>query len=150
MITYQVEKFTDVIPEFKNIIEQHCDEISLYNKEIAPLDPDWELYKNMDKANLLFTYTVRNESRLIGYYVSVVIKHLHYKQTLVSDCDVFYLLPEYRKGLIGYRLILWAEKELEKIGVKIIILSAKFNKPLESLAKRLGHKPLDLKYFREV
>ena len=150
MIPYRVEKFTDIIPEFKDIIDKHCDEVSLYSKEVAPLDPDWVLYENMDKAKLLFTYTVRVEQKLIGYYVAVVIRHLHYKQTLVSDCDVFYLLPEYRKGLVGYKLISGAEKELEKMGVKIIILSAKFNKPLEALAKRLGHKPLDLKYFREV
>lgn len=149
MITYQVEMFTSIIEELKTIIGQHRKEISVFSEDVAPLDPDWGFYRVMESNGRLLTYTARDNKRLVGYYIAFISRHPHYR-VVVSDTDIFYLLPEYRGNLTGYKLIVGAETELEKRGVEIIIFSAKMNKPLEKLAERLGHKPLDIKYFREV
>jgi len=148
MITYQAEKFTSIVEELKTIITQHRDEVSVFSENII-LDPDWDFYRVMENKGQLFTYTARDDGRLVGYYIAFVSRHPHYN-AIVSDTDIFYLLPEYRGNLTGYTLIKDAETELENLGVQIIILSAKMEKPLAKLAERLGHKPLDIKYFREV
>ncbi len=157
MITFQIEKFADIIPEIKTLIDGHRDEVSVFSNAVAPLDPDWEAYIKLENNGALFTFTARKnnefipeKSMLLGYYIAFISTHIHYRHTLVSDTDIFYLHPAYRDGLTGYKLIKKAEHILETMGMEIIIMSVKTGTGMEKLATRLGHKPLDTKYFREV
>ena len=153
MITFQIEKFADIIPEIKTLIDGHRDEVSVFSNAVAPLDPDWEAYIKLENNEALFTYTARDDKlgdMLVGYYIAFISTHIHYRHTLVSDMDIIYLHPAKRDGMMGYKLLKKAEQELESMGVEIIIMSVKANTGVDKLAIRLGHKPMDIKYFREV
>ena len=150
MITYQPEKISDVIPELKSIVGLHWSEIGAFDRDNVPLDVDWDKYVAMEEVGVVKMLTVRSDGCLIGYYIAFVTFHPHYKQTLFADCDIMFLLPSYRKGFVGYKLIKKSEEYLFSLGVKINILSTKANKNLRKLTERLGYKPLDIKYYKEV
>lgn len=150
MITYQTETYEEVHDEWIGLIDTHYKEVCEFNKEKTRLNPDYAVYEEMAKYNRLFIFTCRYDKKLIGYYFSFILPHTHYKDRVTSQHDLVYVLPEYRKGMIGVKLIKKAETELFDMGVDIITLRIKAGGNLHSLPKRLGYKPLDTTYFKEV
>lgn len=150
MITYQRERVIDIREECLPLFEEHWKEIGLFDKEKIKLDPDWELYELADLKGMLFVLTCREDSVLIGYYVSFINPHHHYKGVLYSQCDIIFLKKDKRKGSIGYRMITEAEKALKDMGIGLITFSIKAQSNLHKIAKRLNYKPLDMVYFKET
>jgi GNAT superfamily N-acetyltransferase len=134
-ITFQKELFGLIAPELPDLWLRHWEEIDQENR----LDPDWQKYLVMEATGLLHVITARNTKKLIGYYMAVVTPQLHDKTCLMAFSDTLYILPEYRVGWTGYKLIREAGKMLKVLGVKKSYLVTKKNFPLIMLLKRLGY-----------
>ena len=104
MIKFGVEKYHQVCEDIKELIKLHYEEIAV-NKDVIPLDPDWDRYKYLDDNGLIMIITARDESKLVGYSIFFITSHLHYKSTVYANNDLLYLHPEYRKGSLGIKLI---------------------------------------------
>jgi N-acetylglutamate synthase-like GNAT family acetyltransferase len=52
--------------------------------------------------------------------------------------------PDHRKGLRGLRLIMAAEKEMERQGVRLMSLRTKFKSNHGLLFERIGFEPQDI------
>ena len=150
MITYQREQLFDIRSEIEPMFYTHWMEIGAFDKEKTPLSIDWDRYKILEENDNLFMFTVRDNKKLVGYYVAFIINHMHYNQTFCANCDIIYLDPKYRKGMIGYKLIKKSEKMLISLGVTILVFSFKADKSLVKLMERLGYKPLDVQYYKEI
>ena len=142
MITYQVEKFSEVKPEMEDLIKMHYDEVALH-KEYIPLDPDWDRYSLMEKNGALFIATARNDGDLKGYSWFFISNHIHYKSTKVAANDVLFLHPDYRKGTTGVKLIKFSEEELKKLDVNKIVWHIKFHKDFRNILYRMGYADED-------
>ena len=81
MITYQQEFLESVRDDAQPLLEAHWQEIAL-NKDIVPLDPDWDAYEQLEEEGKLFIFTARDGGQLAGYFVVIVAPHIHYKSTL--------------------------------------------------------------------
>mgnify|MGYP003345974306 FL=1 len=81
MIKFGVEKYHQVCEDIKELIKLHYEEIAV-NKDVIPLDPDWDNYKNLCDKNILMIITARDEGRLVGYSIFFITNHLHYKSTV--------------------------------------------------------------------
>jgi len=150
-VSFQEEKLSEIIEEIKPLLHAHWQEIGIFDKEKHPLDPDWDLYFKAEAAGIHFFFTVRQDGKLIGYYSSILFpKHFHYRSIFASDCDLFFLAPEFRSGLIGLRMLREVENVLKRKGVNMITHTVKISFPLEPIMKRLGFEPMDIKYFKEV
>jgi hypothetical protein len=99
-------------------------------REDVPLDPNWEYYDELSKKGIRHLLTARDNGRLAGYYLSTVLYHPHYKTTLFSFVDVYFLLPEYRNAANGLRLFDEYEKAMKSLNVKVMVGR-----------ERLGHSP---------
>jgi GNAT superfamily N-acetyltransferase len=143
MIEFGVEKYHQVSEDIKDLIKLHYEEIAV-NKDVIPLDPDWDRYKQLDDKGLILTVTARDDGKLIGYAIFFVTTHLHYKSTYYANNDLLYLHPDYRKGLIGVRLITLSEKYLKEKGVTKIMWHIKFNKDFSRLLHHLGYVDEDI------
>ncbi len=156
MITYQVERYQDVINEIWPMLEAHYAEIAT-DKEVKPFDPDLARYVQMEQADMLRIFTARRGWRaadigtgelidglehpggpLIGYFVSVVIQGLHYQQTTMAINDILYIDPYYRGGTVGYRLLKHATEDLKNLGADILTIHMKTEYPFRSLLAKLG------------
>lgn len=138
MITYQVEKISDIKDEMTPLLDNHYDELTLH-KEVVKLSVDWERYLKMDEAGALFNLTVRDSGKLVGYSVFYVQQHMHYTGLKMAKNDVLFLAKEYRKGPIGIKIIKRCEKELAEIGVQKIVWHAKQSNYLGELLVLLGY-----------
>lgn len=141
-ITYQKEWFSKIMPELPEIFLEHWKEVGL-DRDKVPLDPDWNRYVFMEAQGFLHVTTARDDGRLIGYYVAIIMPHLHYKTSLTAFSDIFYLRPEYRFGLTGYRLFTETEKYLKLLHVQKSYVMTKAHLPINIIMKRLKYKLIE-------
>jgi GNAT superfamily N-acetyltransferase len=151
MITYQVEKYADVIDEIWPLLEDHYQEIAT-DKHMKPFDPDLARYQSMEDQDMLRIFTARAAPHptdnkdyfngkpvgLIGYFVTVILPGLHYQQTLMAINDIMYIMPEHRGGTVGYRLLKLATEDLKNLGADILTIHMKTEYPFRSLLAKLG------------
>ncbi len=152
MITYQVEKWDDCYEEAIPMLEAHYLEIAT-DKALKPLDPDLDKYQAMEDSGFLRIFTVRDkpgpadasitiapdllQGRLIGYFVSIVMRGLHYQQTTLAINDIMYIDPAYRGSTVGYRMIRGAKADLKNLGADILTIHMKTDYPFRSLLEKL-------------
>lgn len=146
-ITYQQEFLDTVEKDIKPLIEEHWEEIAL-NKFSIKLNPDWEAYHNLQENGVLKIFTARSDAALIGYFVVLIRKHIHYKDHIFSANDVLFLKQEYRKGLTGAKLMKFAEKCLKEDGVSVLVVNTKRHKPFDGLLEWLGYSHVENVYSK--
>ena len=135
--TYQIEPMSDIIEDMKPMLYAHWEEIAT-NKEVKPLDPDYDKYLALEEQGILRVMTVRCSGVLCGYFVSFVMPHLHYMQTKMAMNDIMYVAPEHRGGTVAYRLIKNSIFDLKNINVDIMTIHMKVEYPFRNLLTKLG------------
>ena len=145
---YAQESYDAVIEEIMPLIEEHYLEIAKY-KDI-PLEPDWPTYKAMDKLGILRIFTCRDEetNKLLGYGIYLVKSHLHYSSCLVGQQDILFITKE-KRGM-GFKFILWCDKQLEYQGVKMVIQHVKASHNFGPMLEKLGYELMDLIYTKRL
>ncbi len=142
----------DIVEEFKKFGQMYklqYEELGRFGKDIQ-VDPNWLAYNELEEAQQLLAYSVKNEDDVIvGYGLFILQRHLHYEELFAIN-DVFYILPEYREGMLGYKFIKFMEKDLEFNQVKMVVWSVKPQKDYSNLLKRLGYGLLEMNYFRRL
>ncbi len=139
---FQAERWNNVESEIAALFDAHWKEIAL-NRDRIPLDFDFEAYRAFDTAGLLHVLTARDDGKLVGYYVSVVRAHPHYKSTLYGMVDIYFILPEYRKAAVGLQFFRELEKSMRALGVQSLLSMTKKHHDMSRLFERLGWTPIE-------
>ena len=148
MITFQEETLSQIRgKELEDMLKLHSEELTKFS---VSLNPDWGRYQQIENMNALHIVTVRDNEKLIGYYVSIITTHHHYRDALIAENDVHYILPEYRKGWLGYKFLKQAIQFLKDRNVNIILHTMKADHSYLPITKRLGFKLTDYKLTMEV
>ena len=87
---------------------------------------------------------------MVGYFVIIARQHPHYKDHIFAANDIVYIDPDYRKGLAGYFLIKYAEKDLKKRGVSVLVVNTKVHKPFDAVLERLGFENVERIYSKYI
>ena len=151
-ISYNVEKLGNVLQELLPFVPLHWGELGL-TKEDVPVDMDWDRYLELEKDNKLHLVTVRHNGHVIGYQFTFVGGHFHYKSTIHGMVDLYYILPQFRKGMVGVKMFNFAEEELKKIGVKKIITGCKAVIPgldHTKLFEHMGYTKSDYQFIKII
>lgn len=149
MITYQEEKYADFINDSLPIFKIHWEELANH-KDIRPLDVDHARYIQFNNMGVLKVFTVRDEGKLVGYFMCTLAISLHYKTWLYAAPDVYYLLPEYRKKGIAPIMFKEYEAWLKDIGVRCIIMQDKITHDHGKFFKQLGYTPVETMYEKVI
>ena len=139
---FALENIANVRREIEPLLEQHYKEIAL-NKDIIKLNPDWRAYAQLDAINGLRIYTARKDGKLMGYFVVIVSRSLHYKDHLFANNDVIFLTKTARKGLTGMKLVKYAIESLKAEGVTKLHVNTKMHQPFDPLMERLGFEEIE-------
>jgi ribosomal protein S18 acetylase RimI-like enzyme len=100
------------------------------------LDIDWEKYIQLEMSGLLVMITARVDDKIVGWVITIIHPHLHFKSTLYGLTDSFYVLPEYREHPLVEELVDEYEVQMIEAGVKRInIASAPWPWLLKALKK---------------
>ena len=146
-IRYQQEFLETCLDELKDLITFHWEEIAL-NKDHIKLNPDWDRYLELESLGILKVFTARLDSKLIGYFVVFVSKHIHYKDHLFASNDVLFLKQEYRKCMTGVNLIKFAESCLKEDGVSVLTINTKVHKPFDVIMDKMGFDLVERVYSK--
>jgi GNAT superfamily N-acetyltransferase len=136
-ITYQVEPWETAYPEMAVYWHEHWKEVATH-QEAIPLNPDVAWFETLARQGQLHVVTVRQDGALIGYHMAVLRGHPHYKHSLTAFTDAYYVHPEHRKGLVGYKLFQHVERTLKARGVERIYTGTKRSLDMSHLFERLG------------
>lgn len=148
-IKFDREDYYKVKDEIKPLLLENWEETSL-NKQKLVLNPDWDLYEKIYRQGNLGIYTARKNGFLIGYFVVVVVPHMHYKDHLVATNDILFISKEHRKGRTGTRLIQYAENDLKTFGVSIFNIVSSSKRPIGKLLERLKFSNLEQTYSKYI
>jgi GNAT superfamily N-acetyltransferase len=135
-LTYKRESLESVRYEVDDLFQRHWEDIAL-NKDKIKLNPDWSFYENLYSSGNLGIYTARSNGELVGYFVVVAAPHPHYKDHYFATNDIVFIHPDYRRGLAGYKLIKFAEEDLKKNGVSVLVINTKAHAPFDTLLQRM-------------
>jgi len=145
MIEFKLENLANVKREAEPLLKQHWEEIAL-NKDIIKLNPDWRAYAELDRVNSLRVFTARKDGKLVGYFVVIVSKALHYADHLFANNDIIFLTKPARKGLTGVKLIKFAIDSLKAEGITKLHINTKAHQPFDPILERLGFEEIERVY----
>lgn len=146
---YQQEFLATVEDDIRPLIQKHWEDIAL-NKDKIKLNPDWDAYHDLEQKGMLKAFTAREGDKLVGYFVVVVQRNLHYKDHLFASNDIVFLHPDYRKGRTGIKLIQFAEKCLKEDGVSVLSINTKVHKPFDNLMQFLKFSLVERIYSKYI
>lgn len=148
MVSFRLEKWVDFFPDAQVIMPLHWQEMALDQAKI-PLAVDGKRFQVIDEQGLLHILTARDEGKLVGYYVAIVMPHLHYKESGdMAFTDMYFILPEYRYGGAGTKLFFAVEQSLRERGVSKAYLSCKVHQDHSALFEAMGWRLTDKSFTK--
>lgn len=145
---FAIEPYSaQLIAEMRPLWDAHHEEVPQLG---LPLDPDFNIYKNMADNNVLRIFTARIAELIVGYQIFFVMRHPHRKYSFEANSDILYLDPEVRKGFVGLKFLRWCDLQLIKEGVKVIHHQVSLQKDLGALFLRMGYQAMDVTFARKV
>ena len=145
MITCHVESFEERLAELQTLLPMHYRELAL-NQDKVPLQPQYHVYIERERAGGLLFVTLRDAGELAGYFIGFVAPGLHYETCLTCTMDIFYVHPDKRSGSAGVRMFRFVEAELRRRGVQRWFMGSKVHADASALFKRIGAAPVET-YF---
>lgn len=137
MITFQHESLAAVKEELKPLLHEHWHLVAMYQDKIK-LNPDWKEYARLDAAGVLRIFTARQDGKLVGYFVLVIQKSLHYSDHYFATNDVIFVKPDSRANATGYKLLKYAEDYCRDCGVSLLTINTKVSLPFDKLMTNNG------------
>lgn len=149
MLEFREESFRDCFVEMAPLLRDHWEEVAIYKDKVV-LDVDVERYMLLEDTGVLHIVTARDEGELVGYFVSFINPHLHYRQTTYALNDVLFLHPDYRHKGNAEGLFSYAENALKARGVDVIVLHMKTDHPFHRLSEYLGYDKVEFNYSKYI
>jgi len=151
-LTYQLERWAQFWQDCQPLITIHWKELAL-DQEWIPLGVNEERFASVDALDMLHILTVRDEGRLVGYFLAIVMPHMHYKDAgPMAFTDMYFIHPDYRIGGTGAKMLAEVERTLRARGVVKAYLSTKVHQDHSDLFEKMGWRFTDkafTKSFRE-
>ena len=130
-LTYQKEKFADIMPELPELFYENWAE----NEDTElPLDIDWLKLLQVEAMGILHILTVRDEEKkLIGYFFSYIQTTTKFAKTKLAASDAIFVRPGPNRGIAVRRLFEEAKKMSRDLGAKKLYIVVKAGSPVAKL-----------------
>ena len=148
-VKYSTEVLAECLEEMKPLLEKHWEEIALHRDKIE-LNPDYNKYYEIEATGSLHIVTARKGGKLVGYFISFVYPHVHYKDHYFAINDILFVSPSCRNSNVGKDMFKYAESELGKEGVSVIMIAMKTHAPFDPLCEALGYKNVERVYSKYI
>lgn len=146
-ITFQCERFEDIVDDLKICHAEHYSETELYRLGL-PLDPKYAQISELERMGQAVQFTARSETgELAGNILMYINRSLH-TDSMIANEDTLYIKPTYRKGFMAVRFMQFVEDSLRKIGVKEIFTDSKTVNNAHRLVEYLGYKHVANRYAK--
>ncbi len=144
-LSFALEPLEPFWTEAQPLFEKHYAEVA-EDKDLLVLAPNYEYYKRGDEMKMILFVTARCSGALVGYMVWMLYYAPHYRNVLCAQNDMHFLLPEYRRGMNGYRLFKEAIALVRPLGVRYCCIRERIGHEHPAIMKRLGFTERDINY----
>lgn len=145
-VVFGLESVADCREDVMRLAEAHGAEFT-YHKELkGPVDPDWDAALNLEALGAFKICTLRDAGILVGYLMFISTKMSHYRTVPMCYEDTFYVAPEYRGTMLGYRFIKFCIEAMKETGARVLRVSNKMKADYGPMWKRLGFEPEEIVY----
>lgn len=111
-----------------------------------PFNPSRERYEACERQQFFYSFTARDEGKLVGYFGIYVTPSMH-SQLLMATEDTFFIHPDYRDGFNAIRFIKYVERKLTEAGVHEILFSCETDNTVANrLLTFLKYEPVIQQY----
>jgi GNAT superfamily N-acetyltransferase len=109
MINIRAVSYADIIgaSNAKELFAEY--EAECANPELAPINPQTDLYAAMEASGGLQAFGVYDEDALIGFFTVLIWTVPHYGKKIGSNADIF-LASAHRMNGVGSKMIVLAEE----------------------------------------
>ncbi len=146
-LEFSVESLKDVWNEVMLLAVDHWHETEMY-RHGQKFAPSFDRYMQYENAGWLIQCCARDNGVLVGYATLYICPSMHTQQIIATE-DTFFLLPEFRKGRNGVRLVKFAEEECKKRGAVEIMMTAKLTNNAGRLMECLGYQEVAKQYSKQ-
>ena len=147
MVDYRLIKFDDYLDDLDQMLYEHWMEMGHYH-DTAPLDPDYYSAAALQDNERLLTVGVFDGDEMVGYSINILTNFFHSRETMGAQNAVLWLRPEYRRGLIGVKLIQYTEAMAKGMGCKFFLLAARPDTVMFELLPKLKYDVHETVYSR--
>jgi GNAT superfamily N-acetyltransferase len=142
-ISFQKESWKDLERDGQELFAMNFAELGL-NKDKVFLAPNSSLFEEIDQKGVLHIITARKDGKLVGYHISALLPHMHYRDAgMMGYTDAYYVHPEHRKGGLGAKLLIEVERTLRERGATKFYISTKAHSDNSELFEALGYSFTD-------
>lgn len=111
--------------------------------------PSYDRYREYEEAGNLFIVTARDGHRLVGFAIMYVSRSMHTQQ-LGGHEDLFYLLPEYRKGWNALKLLSISEEKCREMGCSEMNMNAMIGSKSGAILSGRGYAIVSQQYCKSL
>lgn len=144
-----VEPWSQCFTEMSALWDEHWEEVAI-DRDVIKLDPDLAQYAELERSGSLHVVVAREAGQIVGYHISIVRPHLHYRTSLSAFTDVYFLRKSHRQGMTGVRLIKEAEATLAARGVQKMFTGTKLHLDMGPIFERLGWTPTETCFTKVI
>lgn len=131
----------EMVSYFKESYEEYPDGVGYI------LDPNWDTYYLLQQADMLNIFTIRDDSKLIGYAFVIIAGSLHSRDRQYASIDTVYLDKAYRGKFLGIKLFKFIEASLE---VDALSFTLKEYNNWGKILERLGYSHTEVVYQKRI
>jgi GNAT superfamily N-acetyltransferase len=115
--------------------------------------PDYNVDKNMFQImkdmDMIKTVVAINNKKIVGFGTILFSRMFKYS-VMAATIENIFVLPEYRKGGTGIKLLRMLEEEAKIRGCYTIFMSAPINGSLDKIAVHYGYSKTNVTYAKRI
>lgn len=147
MITFQTAELAEFMKQARSLFLANSREVE---SSFGDLDISVEAFARLESAGALLLVLAVDDGEPVGYWVGTLGPHPHYAGSIMATTDTIYVAPSHRGPRVALRLVKFAESELAKLGVRHVFMQAKANGRGGSLLEKMGYRPEETSYTKEL
>lgn len=107
MLEIKAVKVSEWFGQAQALAREHWQETEAGFSDVPPV-LDLDVYRALEDSGAAVAFAAFSDGLLVGYVSGFVVRHGHYP-FLVGQHDLLFVLPQFRKGRTGLRLMAAAE-----------------------------------------
>lgn len=147
MMVYAVERWamaeSEIAPFFKPLAKESG---IIADRENVSL----EAYRGCSKVDGLLLVTARENGVLVGFIVSFIAAHPHWKDVRMAMTDMIYLEPSARKGRNFQRMLEFCKTQVKLRGASYFLASLPARRAHGKILERAGWKEWERIYVSNL
>lgn len=132
------------LEECYSLCEEHFHELNMGQS----FEVDWSILENFLNANVLVLTVARHESRIVGYYMSVLTRDFMTSQLVSKELSI-YVDPKFRNGRLFFKMCNFNTQLLKEKGVITQYMTFMIGHN-DKLPLKLGFEPLEITYKKVI